>query len=363
MNRRAPTADNKQADEGRKVMANDEPRGAAHWIDHYVVGTNDLSSWSYWALNATGLPIRPMNGLTTTQRKKNTPIFCFMWWEGGSCRIGAFLQPEVYPPAKELGKDTPRCGFYIRPQDIDTHLRRLQRHNIPHTDAIRTASDGEEGTVIYFADPDGNQYEFWAPERMPEGAMEICTEEKVGRISHAVYGSRDLARTAAFFEKYCGMQPESNAKIAEGTLVLRLRAGARLVYKLVEQVDERVAGHSPWWDMHTALTVREEDFFFNYRRMWESLPEEAGPKEDLKDARDIEDAFPARTGLHRSPVGYKWKEIYQRGDEFYDWDGHAFHFYGGIPVTSDGSLALYRGKEQEEYLRELAESLKKRGQP
>jgi catechol 2,3-dioxygenase-like lactoylglutathione lyase family enzyme len=344
-------------------MANDEPRGAAHWIDHYVVGTNDLSSWSYWALNATGLPIRPINGLTTAQRKKNTPIFCFMWWEGGSCRIGAFLQPEVYPPAKELGKDTPRCGFYIRPEDIDTHLRRLERHHIPHTEAIRTASDGEEGTVIYFADPDGNQYEFWAPEHMPEGAMEICTEEKVGRISHTVYGSRDLARTAAFFEKYCGMQPEYNSKTAEGTLVLRLKAGARLVYKLVDQVDERVAGHSPWWDMHTALTVREEDFFFNYRRMWESLPEEAGPKEDLHDARDIEDAFPARTGLHRSPVGYKWKEIYQRGDEFYDWDGHAFHFYGGIPLTNDGSLALYRGKEQEEYLRELAESLKKQGQP
>jgi hypothetical protein len=72
---------------------------------------------------------------------------------------------------------------------------------------------------------------------------------------------------------------------------------------------------------------------------------------------------PARTGLHRSPVGYRWKEIYQRGDEFYDWDGHAFHFFGGIPVESDGSLTLYRGKEQEEYLKELAEFLKKRGEP
>jgi hypothetical protein len=67
--------------------------------------------------------------------------------------------------------------------------------------------------------------------------------------------------------------------------------------------------------------------------------------------------------LHRSPTGYKWKEIYQRGDEFYDWDGHAFHFFGGISLKSDGSLALYEGKEQEEYLRELAESLKKGSQP
>jgi catechol 2,3-dioxygenase-like lactoylglutathione lyase family enzyme len=348
---------------GGLFMADVEPRGAVHWIDHYVVGTNDLSGWANWANKATGLPPRPMNGLTTNMRKKNTPIFCFMWWEGGSCRIGAFLQPENYPPAKELGTDMPRCGFYIRPEDIDLHLRRLDQHKIPHTDPIRTAAEGDEGTTIYFADPDSNQYEFWAPAHMPKGAMEIATSEKVGRISHAVYGSRDLARTAAFFEKYCGIQPIQSPAIAEGMLVLRLRAGGRLVYKLVDRVDERVAGHSPWWDMHTAFTVREEEFFPNYRRMWEGLPEEAGPKENLHDSRDKEDAFPARTGLHRSPVGYKWKEIYQRGDEFYDWDGHAFHFYGGIPLKNDGSLALYEGKEQEEYLRELAESLKKGTQP
>ena len=243
------------------------------------------------------------------------------------------------------------------------HLRRLDQHKIPHSDPIRTAAEGDEGTTIYFADPDGNQYEFWAPVKMPEGAMEIATSEKVGRISHAVYGSRDLARTAVFFEKYCGIQPIQSPTIAEGMLVLRLRAGGRLVYKLVDQVDERVAGHSPWWDMHTALLVREEEFLPNYRRMWEGLPEEAGPKENLNDSREKEDAFPARTGLHRSPVGYKWKEIYQRGDEFYDWDGHAFHFFGGIPLRNDGSLVLYEGKEQEEYLRELAESLKKGAQP
>ncbi len=339
-------------------MAHDAPRGAVHWIDHHVVGTNDLAAWADWANKATGLPLRPMNGLTTGARKKNTPIFCFMWWEGGSCRIGAFLQPEVYPPAKPLGQDMPRCGFYIRPEDIDAHLRRLDEYRIPHTDPIRIAADGDEGTVIYLADPDGNQYELWAPVQMPKGAMEICTSEKVGRISHVVFGSRDLARSAAFFEKYCGVQVVRNSQIAEGTLVLRLRAGPRIIYKLVEKVDERVAGHSPWWDMHTALTVREEDFFYNYQRMWKSLPEEAGPKETLNDSREKEDAFPARTGLHRSPVGYKWKEIHQRGDEFYDWDGHALHFYGGIPLTQDGSLALYRGKEQEEYLRELQESLK-----
>jgi catechol 2,3-dioxygenase-like lactoylglutathione lyase family enzyme len=344
-------------------MVNDEPRGAVHWIDHHVVGTNDIVAWADWAVNATGITRRPFGGLTTTARKRNVPIMCFLWWEGGSCRIGAFLQSEVFPPSTGLGKDTPRCAFFVRPEEINQHLRRLEHHGIPHTDPMRTAAEGDEGTAIYFEDPDGNQYEFWAPVHMPEGAMEICTSEKVGRISHVVYGSRDLARTAAFFEKYCGLQPVNNSCMAEGMLVLRLRAGGRIIYKFVDRVDERVAGHGPWWDMHTALTVREEEFFPNYRRMWEGLPEEEDTKENLRESLQKEDALPARTGLHRSPVGYKWKEIYQRGDEFYDWDGHAFHFFGGIPLKDDGTLALYTPKEQEEYLRELTESLKNRAQP
>ena len=192
-----------------------------------------------------------------------------------------FSSPRFYPPAKELGKDLPRCGFYIRPEDIDKHLRRLDRHKVPHTDAIRTAADGDDGTVIYFADPDGNQYELWAPVEMPEGAMDIATEEGVGRISHAVFGARDLTKNAAFFAKYCGIEPEQNSKTAEGTLVLRLRAGGRLVYKLVDKVDERVSGHGTWWDMHTALTVRQEEFLPDYRRMWEGIPEEKAYKADL----------------------------------------------------------------------------------
>jgi catechol 2,3-dioxygenase-like lactoylglutathione lyase family enzyme len=338
-------------------MNNVEPKGAAHWIDHFVVGTNDMVAWTDWAVNGIGLTRRPIRGLTTAAQNKKIKIICFLWWEGGSCRIGAFLQPEIFPRSDELGKELPRCGFYIQPGDIDTHLRRLDKHKILHTDPVKTAAEGEEGTAIYFADPDGNQYEFWAPAHMPEGAMEIATDEKVGRISHAVYGCRDLARTAAFFEKYCGVQAEQNSKTAEGSLVLRLRARAQLIYKLVDKVDERVAGHGPWWDMHTALTVREEEFFPNYRRMWDGLPEEETDKANANLSIEEQEALPARTGLHRSPVGRKWKEICERGDEFYDWDAHAFHFIGGIPLK-DGSLALYQAKEQEEYLRELAESLK-----
>ena len=335
-------------------MERHESRGTVHWIDHFIVGTNDMVTWIDWAVNATGITRRPIRGITTTARKKDVPIMCFLWWEGESCRIGAFLQPEVYPSGKPLGEDTPRCGFYIRPEDVDAHLKRLDRHNIPHTDPVRTADGGDEGTVIYFADPDGNQFEFWAPDHMPEGAMEICTSEGVGRISHAVYGSRDLGKTANFFETYCALQPEVSPNVAEGSLVLRLQAGGRLIYKLVDQTDERVAGHGPWWDMHTALTVRAEEFMPNYRRMWETLPEEAMAKEEDTLSLEEEDALPARTGLHRSPVGYRWKAIFERGDEFYDWDGHAFHFFGGRPVKDDGSLALYTIVDQDEYLTVVA---------
>jgi len=336
-----------------------EPEGAVHWIDHYVVGTNDMVAWVDWAVNATGITRRPIIGLTTAARKRNIKITSFLWWEGGSCRIGAFLQPEIYPAAKPLGEDLPRCGFYIRPEDVNAHLRRLDQHKIPHSDPIRTAADGDEGTLIFFADPDGNQYEFWAPENMPEGAMEIATENRVGRISHAVFGARDLARTAEFFEKYCGIKTEQASKTAEGTLVLRMRAGGRLIYKLVDKVDERVSGHGTWWDMHTALTVRDEEFLPSYHRMWAGIPEEKGYKAELNLPIEQQEALPARTGLHRSPVGIRWKEICDRGDEFYDWDCHSFHFIGGRPLKADGSMALYEAIEQEHYLQDLAVLLNK----
>jgi len=224
-------------------------------------------------------------------------------------------------------------------------------------------TEGDEGTAIYFEDPDGNQYEFWAPVHMPDGAMEVSTPLKVGRISHAVYGSRDLERTAAFFKRYCGLRQMDRPEIPEDTLVLRLLCGARIVFKLVDKVDERVAGHRPWWDMHTALTVRHEEFLSNYRRLWDELPEEKDTKENLALPLEEEIALPARTALHPSPAGVKWKKVYKRGDDFFDWDGHLFHFYGGIPLREDGSLAVYQAKDQEDYLTELAEAVDKHTLP
>ena len=139
---------------------------------------------------------------------------------------------------------------------------------------------------------------------MPAGAMEIATD----RRESAASATRSMApailhEPPLFLKSTAACKWSVILKPPKGRLILRMRAGVRFVYKLVDQVDERIAGHSPWWDMHTALLVREEEFFPNYRRMWEGLPEEAGPKEHLNDSRDKEDAFPARTGLHRSPVG------------------------------------------------------------
>ena len=65
-----------------------EPRGAVHWIDHYVVGTNDMSAWVDWAINATGLPRQPIIGLSTAERKNNRKITSFLWWDGGSNVFG-----------------------------------------------------------------------------------------------------------------------------------------------------------------------------------------------------------------------------------------------------------------------------------
>ena len=175
-----------------------------------------------------------------------------------------------------------------------------------------------------------------------------------------MYGSRDLAKTAAFFEKYCGMQTEQQ------------------FHRPPKERWSYGCGRAPGWSTNWSISsmsaspdtalggicIRRswfvrKSFFPTTGACGKDCPKKRVRKKTSMILVSKEDAFPARTGLHRSPVGYKWKEIYQRGDEFYDWDGHAFHFFGGIPLKNDGSLALYEGKEQEEYLRELAESLKK----
>ncbi len=337
-------------------MAAEQRPGPVHWIDHVVLGTNDMSAWVEWVENAFGVTRGGIRGLTTAERKVNRPILSFRFIGDGSCHFGAFLQRDPLPPSKGLGKGTPRYGFFVRPEDIDAHVSRLDAHGIPHTGPVRTAAEGDAGTAIYFEDPDGNQFEFWAPERMPEGAMQVSTDLGVGRISSAVYGSRDLQRTAAFFERFCDLQRLDSSEVPEDTLVLPLVGGGRLVYNLVDETDERTGGHGPWTGMHAALTVRNDEYFANYRRMWDGIPEASDTERDgLSIAQ--EDALPARTRRHGSPAGRKWKEAYERGDEFYDWDAHLFHFVGGVVDSAGDSLAVYRPKDLEDQVKELEKAV------
>ncbi|MBM2811226.1 MAG: hypothetical protein HW416_1985 [Chloroflexi bacterium] len=333
-------------------MSEDQRPGTVYWVDHQVVGTNDLTSWVEWAVNVIGVKPGPIGGLTTDSFKKKRPPACFAWLRE-PCHIGAFLQVEQFPSSDGLGKELPRYGFFIRQTDIDEHLRRLDLNKVEHSDPIRTSEYGESGTTIYLEDPDQNQWEFWAPDKMADGAMDGCGPLKVGHICGPVFGARDLERNADFFNTYCGLDPARSADIPNDTLVLPLAAGGRLVYKRVEQADKRTLGHKPWNPPHTALVVRDEDFFPSYRRMYDGLPEWEGHDPLNTEHTDDEDNLPARTGLHGSPDGRRWKATYGRGDEFYDFETHAFHFVGGIP-KKNGTMALYDGRYMEDYLEEYA---------
>ena len=106
--------------------------------------------------------------------------------------------------------------------DLDAHRRRLDALGAPQSDPVRTSADGEAGTAIYFQDPDANEFEFWAPDVLPEGAMVDCGPERVGHLSHGTFESRDLDRTAAFFERYCALEPRRGNDIDARSLVLPL---------------------------------------------------------------------------------------------------------------------------------------------
>jgi len=182
---------------------------------------------------------------------------------------------------------------------------------------------------------------------MPAGAMEGCGSLKIGRISHGVFESRDLQRTADFFDRYCALTPLVNSDLTSDTLVLPLAGGGRLVFKKSESPGARTAGRGILRDAHTALEVRPEDFWPSHERMWAELPEwDFDAERDGILSGDWEH-LPARTALHPSPAGRVWHEAFGRGDDWYDPDTNLFHFIGGAPV--DGSMVNYEGHSLDEY--------------
>ena len=312
--------------------------GTVHWIDHYTIGTSDLAQFIDFHERVLGAQTEPAD----TPRPPG-----IVFQHVASCHHGGFMQRQPMPSAAPPGRALPRYAYFVRPEDLDEHVRRLDANHVPHTDPVRTATDGADGIAVYFVDPDGNQFEFWAPDRMPEGAMRGSGPMKVGRISHVVYEARDLERTAAFFKRFCALEPLRRADAGADTLVLPLAAGGRLVYKRVEALGERTSGRGIYRDLHTALVVREEDFWHCYERVWAELPEWDFDQRVGPPPSDGEN-LPARTALHGSPAGRAWKAVFGRGDDWYDWDTNLFHFFVGVP--QNGTMTAYEPHAIDDYM-------------
>lgn len=372
-------------------MATNSGRMTIHWIDHIAVPTNELNLWTQWAAATLGIRAGGFYGVSTEEREHNVPIHRFLPIAKSDRApdagdnlghlkphlLGIFLMPKAMPKSgAELGKGTPRYGFYIRPEDIDAHMTRLERvdqlarnpeiintnvhgagiaSTLPYSDPVRTTIAGEEGTIIYFEDPDANQWEFWAPDQMPEGAMSDCSSLGVGRLSSGTFGCRDLQKTAEFYAKYCGLEPANTDSKADDTLVLPLAGGPRIVYQRVSEPDYRTKQGSGI-GLHTALTVQADDLMPMYEKLWAALPEWEGQLGGLDDKAPQGDAPPFRTEMHGSLVGRRWKKLIGRGDYFLDDGGNAFHLHGVFSEREDGSLAVYKTKDEEEYLMEWAET-------
>jgi catechol 2,3-dioxygenase-like lactoylglutathione lyase family enzyme len=305
--------------------AGEQKTGAVYWIDHFVLNSEDVPRWAAFNTKLLGA--------------YDLPAVRVIFQAVGPILIGAFEAKAPMPPTAGVGKGLPRYGYYIDKGDVDAHVRRLDANGVPHSGPIRTAADGEAGTAVYWQDPDGNQFEFWAPDTLPEGAMVKTSSAGVGRISHATFESRDLDRTADFFKRYCDLERVRDAGIAADTLVLRLASGARLVYKKVDTLGGRSTGMG-LSDVHTALTVHQDSFFPNYRRLWAGLPAWGADPLAREPGVGV-DALPARTVRHGSPEGRQFYAAVEKGDDFFDWDTNLFHLVGGTPAN--GSMAVYEG--------------------
>ena len=298
--------------------------GPVYWIDHFVLNSEDVPRWE--AFNAAIL------GATF-----HGPAPRGVFQKVGAGTIGAFRADKALPKSAGVGRGLPRYGYFIERADVEAHLRRLEMNGVAHGSPTRTAAEGDAGIAIAWEDPDGNQFEFWAPDALPDGAMAEATSVGVGRISHATFESRDLERTADFFARYCDLERLRNSDIPADTLVLRLAGGARLIYKEVTALGGRTTGMG-LADVHTALTVHEDSFFPNYRRLWASVAEWGENSTACEPGESLE-SLPARTARHGSKEGRQFYSLVNKGDDFFDWDTNQFHFIGGTP--ENGSMAEY----------------------
>lgn len=302
--------------------------GAVYWIDHYVLNSEDVPRWAAFNEQLLGAYAKPATR--------------GVFQKVGPCIIGAFEAPSKLPPGGELGHGLPRYAYYIDRADIAAHLQRLDAQNVKRGDPVHLTSDGDAGTAIYWQDPDGNQFEFWAADQPPDGALDVLSSERVGRLSHVVFESRDLERTAGFFKTYCEVD---GVRTASDTVVLPLAGGARIIYKKVDKLGGRTGGME-LSGAHTAMTVHQDAFIPNYRRLWAGLPYvENDPAKGAP--TDAPESLPARYVRHTSPEGRRFHALTGKGDDFYDWDTNLLHFVGGTPVNG---MAVYEGHTVGDYM-------------
>jgi catechol 2,3-dioxygenase-like lactoylglutathione lyase family enzyme len=328
------------------TRTSDSKPETVYWIDHFVVPITDVLAYKRFMTLVFGGELEIDIGLTTAARARRAPIGV-LYKVGHYHLNGGFLQDRPLPPARPLGFETPRHGFYVRAADFEAHLRRLDAAGVPYHGPIATSAEGEEGSAIYFSDPDGNQYEFWAPERQPAGAMENDNPARIGRISHVVQEARDLERTADFYQRYCALERVRSNDIPAGTLVLRLAACGRLVFKHVDAISPRTGGHNWWKGQHIAFTIADDTFLDAYQTLWNELPESDYLPYSGVALEGDERTFPARTELHGLQARGEAKNSLGRGTFVYDWDGNNFHFVGGLPL--DGGYAHYQAGKDENF--------------
>jgi catechol 2,3-dioxygenase-like lactoylglutathione lyase family enzyme len=320
-----------------------------YWIDHYTVPTNDLPRAMEFHSRVLGTTSMPDTGLPPQFGMFQAFSHPEKLLRGDHAHQGLFVMRGPLPPSEEPGSGFPRHALFVRPQDLFEHVRRLDANGVRRTEPARTSAEGEAGTAVYWLDIDGNQFEFWAPDRMPEGVMDDCGPLKIGRISHVVYASRDLQRTVKFFARYCGLEPAQSPEIPADTVAFGLGAAGRLVFKHSAEPGRRASGHGTFSDCHTALVVREEDFWPSHERLWAELPEWEFDAEQRRFVGDGSD-LPARTLQHASPNGIRFKAAFGRGDDWIDPDANLFHFVGGTP--RGGSLLHYERHFLDDYMDE-----------
>src|SRR5438309_2116738 len=89
----------------RPAMREAQRPGTVYWIDHYVVGSNDLDRWADFEQKVVGSRPLPSEG------PEDRPRFILFQDITPCCHHGAMRSPEPLPPSAGPGKGLPTGGW------------------------------------------------------------------------------------------------------------------------------------------------------------------------------------------------------------------------------------------------------------